>query len=411
MCWHLCCQPPINMLPADSTFDVIIAGAGAAGLSLAWHLSNEDHDLSIALIDKSFKSNNDKTWCFWDDSAILDPSILHFQWETIELRKNDSWVSQKLNTHHYNCIRSNRYQEFILQKIKSDRRIHLIESGITGLTSNENHAILSTRDGEFLAKHLFPSFKNQPEQNVIHPKANYLKQHFLGWDIKTNSDVFDPAVATLMDFNVDQNEGFAFVYVLPFSAREALVEITYFTGNVLPQKYYETSLQSYLRENWGICNANMSNEASFNVTRSEFGVIPMIDIPYGSANRVNIYPIGISGGLPKASTGYTFSRIQKDSKRITKALLDGTLRKNKSMSPLRYKYYDLLILHLLRINPAHVTDIFMQLFKSNDFDTMFDFLDENLTVPEELKIMSTVPKYSEFFKAMWETRSKVFLLN
>lgn len=400
------------MLSADSTFDVIIAGAGASGLSLAWHLSNEDHDLSIALIDKSFNPKNDKTWCFWDDSAILDPSILHFQWETIELRKNDTRVSQKLNTHHYNCIRSNRYQEFILKKIKSDKRIHLIESGITGLTSNENHAILSTRNGEFLAKYLFPSFNNQPDQNLIHSKANYLRQHFLGWDIKTNSDVFDPTVATLMDFNVDQNEGFTFVYVLPFSAREALIEITYFTGNVLPQKKYETSLNSYLLKNWGISNSNNSKQASsFNVTRSEFGVIPMIDIPYSSEKRDRIYPIGISGGLPKASTGYTFSRIQKDSKRISKALLDRTLSKNKSMSPLRYKYYDLLILHLLRVNPAHVTDIFMQLFKSNDFDTMFDFLDENLTIPEELKIMSTVPRYSEFFKAMWETRSKVFLLN
>jgi lycopene beta-cyclase len=399
------------MLPVDSLFDVIIAGAGASGLSLAWHLSNEDHNLSIALIDESFEPKNDKTWCFWDDNAILDPSILHFQWDTIELRMNNKRVSQQLNTHHYNCVRSNRYQEFILSKIQSDKRFHLIESGIIGVTSDENHAILSTKIGEFKARYLFPSFNNQPEQGLIHSRANYLKQHFLGWDIKTNEDVFDPAVATLMDFRVDQNEGFAFVYVLPFGTREALVEITYFTGSVLPQKHYETILKTYLFNNWGISYTESNEEiSSFEVLRSEFGVIPMIDIPYSSEKRNRIYPIGISGGLPKASTGYTFSRIQKDSKRITKALLEGTLSNNKSMSPLRYKYYDLLILHLLRDNPSHVVDIFIQLFKSNDFDTMFDFLDENLSLAEEIKIMSTVPKYSEFFKAMWETRSKIFLL-
>jgi lycopene beta-cyclase len=349
------------MNPGKSYFDVIIAGAGASGLSLAWHLSNEHHDLSIALIDQSFQLTDNKTWCFWDDNAIIDPSILHFQWDQIELRNEDSSVSRRLKKHHYNCIRSSRYQEFILEKLKSDNRFKLIESTITGMYSENNVAILRTRKGEFSAKYLFPSFNNQPDDKIIHSKATYLKQHFLGWDITTKNNVFDSRVATLMDFRVPQSDGFAFVYVLPFSPREALVELTYFTRDVLPQKHYETRLKNYLEQNWSLTiNPSIPN---YEVTRSEFGVIPMIDIPYSHETRDGIYPIGINGGLPKASTGYTFSRIQNDSKRITKAILEGNLIRKTNHSPWRYKYYDMLILHLLKENPEHVTEIFMTLFK------------------------------------------------
>jgi len=400
------------MLNDEFNFDVIIAGAGASGLSLAWHLSNEHHDLSIALVDKSFGPSNDKTWCFWDDNAIIDPTILHFQWDTIELRNNDTNIRQQLKSHHYNCIRSDQYQQLIINKLQADKRFQLVESGIIGLTSNQHHAILSTQSGELKAKYLFPSYNNQPAPSLIHNKANYLKQHFLGWDIRTKKDVFDPKVATLMDFRVPQIDGFAFVYVLPFNSREALVELTYFTRDVLPQKHYESRLHTYLQQNWSITTSKIHGTSiEFDIIRSEFGVIPMIDIPYAENKRERIYPIGISGGLPKASTGYTFSRIQKDSKRIVKALMEGNLEKKSTLSPIRYKYYDMLILHLLRNKPSHVVDIFMALFKKNDFDTMFDFLDENLSLPEEIKIMSTVPKYTEFFRAIWETRSKIFLLS
>ena len=50
-------------------FDIIICGGGAAGLLLAHGLVNNtafDH-LSIALIEKDQKNQNDRTWCFWEE--------------------------------------------------------------------------------------------------------------------------------------------------------------------------------------------------------------------------------------------------------------------------------------------------------------------------------------------------------
>ena len=47
-------------------FDYIIIGSGLAGLQLALSLSRDEYfqNKKIALLDKSSKTENDKTWCF-----------------------------------------------------------------------------------------------------------------------------------------------------------------------------------------------------------------------------------------------------------------------------------------------------------------------------------------------------------
>ncbi|PTM07000.1 MAG: lycopene cyclase, partial [Bacteroidetes bacterium] len=46
---------------------MIIAGAGASGLSLLWYITESDllKNRSILLLDRSLTPADDKTWCFW----------------------------------------------------------------------------------------------------------------------------------------------------------------------------------------------------------------------------------------------------------------------------------------------------------------------------------------------------------
>ena len=46
---------------------------------------------------------------------------------------------------------------------------------------------------------------------IRHP----LRQHFGGWEVTTQRPIFDPHVATLMDFDTEQFGATAFFYVLP----------------------------------------------------------------------------------------------------------------------------------------------------------------------------------------------------
>ncbi|HAO50811.1 MAG TPA: lycopene cyclase, partial [Runella sp.] len=48
-------------------YDFIIAGGGLAGLSLAYYMNQTVlRDKSILIIDQDTKSQNDRTWCFWE---------------------------------------------------------------------------------------------------------------------------------------------------------------------------------------------------------------------------------------------------------------------------------------------------------------------------------------------------------
>src|SRR5690606_16025772 len=57
-----------------------------------------------------------------------------------------------------------------------------------------------------------------------------LLQHFEGWHVRVERPAFDPSVATLMDFAAPQDLAIHFLYVLPYSPTEALVEATFFGG-------------------------------------------------------------------------------------------------------------------------------------------------------------------------------------
>ena len=62
-------------------FDIIIVGAGAAGLSLLYRLLNSSlKNSKILLLDKNPKNQNDRTWCFWEKKEGLFEEIVFKKW-------------------------------------------------------------------------------------------------------------------------------------------------------------------------------------------------------------------------------------------------------------------------------------------------------------------------------------------
>ena len=95
--------------------------------------------------------------------------------------------------------------------------------------------------GELIDSYLFNSIYNQ---NGVNRQSKYqlLQQHFVGWFIQTETPVFNPEQATFMDFSVAQKGNTRFMYVLPVSETEALLEYTLFSKELLPKEEYETEI-------------------------------------------------------------------------------------------------------------------------------------------------------------------------
>lgn len=375
------------------TYDIIIAGAGLSGLSLAWNLAKSGYEGNVLLIDNSFAPYNNKTWCFWSKERPFFAEIVYKKWRKAFFSAYTFDGFLYMNEYTYYCIRENEFKEYVLSELKKHSNFHLLEEGILDISGGKKKGVLVTKNSEtYIANHIFQSIikpDTAKKKNLKYP----LIQHFYGIEIKTEPGTFDAETFTIMDVDESYDEGYAFMYVLPYSHDTALIEYTIFSEKVLKKKFYRSKIKEYLFDKFGF------KKNDYEIIRKEFGKIPMDDRSYTPTLHPNVYNIGSIGGFSKPSTGYTFLRVQEFSKKLAFELMNGSDLNFKDPSKAKYRYYDKLLLHVLSTSTHDSRRVFMHLFKNNKIDRIFDFLNEDTTIIDDLKIMSSVP-YPPFFKAI-----------
>lgn len=378
---------------STSSYDYIISGMGCAGLSLAVQLSRSGltKNKRILLVDREQKNRNNRTWCFWETQPGPFESIVHRSWDKALFFGHDPISAfQKplpLNPYRYKMIRGLDFFTHCLHEIQQDPAFDILHEEVLSIGNNTAAAFCQTATQTYQANYLFNSILFEPP--TLRNGTHYLLQHFKGWVIRTADPVFDPSTPTLMDFRPDQQHGTAFVYVMPFSPTEALIEYTLFTENLLDQADYDAGLENYLRQQLGLTQWERIEE--------EFGIIPMTNHRF-TRQQGRILNLGTSGGRTKPSSGYTFTFIQKDTQQII-----NSLRKHNHPFRLvkesgRFHWYDSVLLHILakRRLPGHF--VFTELFRNNPAHRILRFLDNNSRLHEEVRIMASLPQWP-FMKA------------
>ena len=221
------------------------------------------------------------------------------------------------------------------------------------------------------------------EKPTLKSNQYFLQQHFKGWIIETAVPVFDANKPVLMDFRVGQDQGTTFVYVMPFSETQALIEYTLFNDRLLEQQQYDEGLKDYINRFLKI--------DLYKIIEEEFGVIPMTNYRFPSRNG-KIINIGTAGGQTKASSGYTFRFIQKHSAALVQQFVRfGNPFLKKPVSSPRFHFYDSTLLHILSYRQLSGERIFSDLFKKNKPQRVLRFLDNESSLKDELKIISSLP--------------------
>ena len=380
---------PQSFSHLNKQYDYIIAGMGCAGLSLAVQLKKKGLSAGkrILLVDREHKQQNDRTWCFWETNPGPFESIVFRKWNHAWFHSNTHSSLLDLSPYSYKMIRGIDFFQYCLSEISTSAEFDIIHGDVQSIKSTADGALLTINNEEFHSRYIFNSILF--EKPVIQPGEFYLLQHFKGWVIRTAEPFFNAGEATLMDFRPDQSHGTTFVYVMPFSATEALVEYTLFTASLLSQSDYETALRKYIRDTLGL--------VQYEILENEFGVIPMTNYRFKRRNG-NILNIGTAGGRTKASSGYTFRFIQKDTEEIIQSLEKTGHPFSTGSHSSRFNWYDSVLLNILSHNALGGDEIFTHLFRKNHPDKILKFLDNETTVSEELKILSTLPQWP-FMKA------------
>jgi len=368
---------------STESFDFIICGGGCAGLSLAYQfdIHPKFKNSKVLIIERENKNTNDRTWCFWEKEDGPFQEIVHHQWDNAWFYGPKYSKLLKLNPYSYKMIKGDRFYEFVKDKLSQNPNVTFLKTEVIDSQNDENEAIVKTKAGDFKGKYAFNSIPAKKGKKENH---HYLLQHFKGWVIKTADPFFNPDEPTLMDFRIHQKGQCRFMYVLPVSPFEALVEFTIFSEQHLEAEEYEIEIQNYI--------INFLKPDKYEIIHKEFGSIPMFSEPFEKGKGNRIINIGTAGGQTKASTGYTFTRIQRHSRQLVENIANsGNPTLSKGVLQARFELYDNVLLHVIAKNVVGGAKVFENLFKLNKPDAIFRFLDEDTHFLQEYRIMNTVP--------------------
>lgn len=377
-------------------YNYIILGSGLSGLLIAYRMANDAwfDEKSILIIDKEIKNQNDRTWCFWEEPNGEFDSILSKTWEKAFVANHDFQKSFDLNPYLYKMIRSSDFYQLVIDKIASKKNFSLLNDSITNWKTTQKLVEVTGEKGTYSTDFVLNSFLDV-NPILSQKKYPYLKQHFIGWFIKTKIEAFDDSEVTFMDFTIEQNGNTRFMYVLPTSKTEALFEYTLFSEDLLEKNEYEKAIEQYL-QNLGITD--------YEIVEKEAGNIPMTCFPFHKQNSERILFIGTAGGWTKASTGFTFFNSKIQSEKLVKFL-----KTNQDLIQFhqknRYWLYDLILLEVLHKNNKLGAQLFGTLFQKNSLQNIFQFLNEEGTLFSDLKVMLTLPKWL-FIKASFRALCK-----
>lgn len=365
------------------SYDIIIAGGGAAGLSLAYYLSLSDQfQRNVLIIDRDTKNRNDRTWGFWHRQPIIFNHLISRRFHQLEFISTNFERKFDIFPYQYSIIRGIDFYRHIQEHLRKFPQFQFLQANILRVTDQSGYALVNTDQGEFQAEWVFSSLYNEQEILKAVQSGLYLRQHFKGWFIRTSQPVFDPTSFRMFDFRTPQNGLMRFFYVIPWATNEALVEYTLFSENLLSPEEYDFALKNYIRDVLGL--------DAYEIVDTEFGIIPMTTYRFPVTSGKRIIHIGSAGGNSKPSSGYTFLRIQKHVSQIAHALHTSQSPVIDGNSPRRYRLIDSVLLNILKTRGHLAERIFTQLFSNNNIEHIFQFLDEEGGITNDLRIISSL---------------------
>lgn len=375
-----------------NAYDLVILGAGCAGLSLALNLAlNNEHTGRTLLVDRRECYTRDRTWCFFspDDRALVPRELISSQWTSGVIRTGNNSVRMDFGEKPYVLVDAYDFYAYAFRILENDQRF----SFALGRSVDDQDILVDADtsfvkiDGQLYRTGMLVDTRND---RLVGQTKPTLWQVFTGMEIMTDRSTFDPEAAVLMDFVKHDDHPISFLYVLPTSETQALVEYTVFSTSLIDPESLKPNLVESITSRLGV--------GRYDVIRVEQGAIPMGMI-WAKSNAKNRISSGLIAGAARPSTGYAFLRIQRWAKACSEWLLEHQRLVSMKDDPLLTKVMDKLFLKVLSGNSMSAETLFLELFKNTPTPSLIRFLNDEGGIRDHLRVISSLPK-SRFVGAL-----------
>jgi len=269
---------------------IVIAGGGLAGGLAALALAQRRPKTELLLIEQGKTFGGNHTWSFFDTdvpeekSWVLD-GIRASHWPEHEVRFPRR---SRIIAIGYNSIRSASLDEAVRAALRPDQ--YRLSAQIEAVEPN----LVTLADGELIAADAVIDARG-PRPT---PDLDLGWQKFVGryYRFPRPHGVSKPVI---MDATVDQIDGYRFVYQLPVSPTELLIEDTYYSASaVLDEQALSERIEQV---------ASRLNAGTPELLEEESGVLPVVlggDVErlWGEAK---VPRIGVCGGFFHPTTSYS----------------------------------------------------------------------------------------------------------
>ncbi|MBG6075874.1 lycopene cyclase family protein [Polaromonas sp. CG_9.11] len=397
-------------------FDIVIVGGGLSGLALAAELAQAEFSkLRVLVLEQRKSYVRDRTWSYWKT-----PHNAAHRYSHLERQQWSQWcVRQGVSTHQqasptvtkdgedgkatcYCTLDGDAFYSAAQSAIAKSGHVELrLGTSVRQIVGGDTPSV-ETSEGEVIqAAWVFDA------RPPIQTNENRLVQQFLGREITTNSDVFDPTMVELMHFQ-PSTAGLHFFYVLPYSPRNALIETTWISpASVKPD--FDTELQQFI--------ASFVGSAAYEVVYEEKGSLNL-SLSHTTPNHaLHVARLGRGAGTLRASTGYAFLETLAHSAQIAMSLKShagtGDL---KNWIPAAFKrhaideWMDTVFLTVLERDWSRSSWYFMQLFERLDAETMVAFLSGKASWRQRLLVtraLPTLPFSAQALSLLFKRASKL----
>ena len=367
-----------------ASVDVAIVGGGMSGLALACQIDRRNNlkqtrTIKSLVLEPRNRYQRDKTWCYWRrEAGHFDAAISH-SWSRWEIRSAGRVTTSSCTEMPYVRVDSGRYYECAVEQLARSNTVALNLGVSAGQIDREDQRLcIDTNQGQVRADRVIDT---RPRSI---PRGTLL-QHFYGWEIETDEDVFDPTTVTLMDFSAGSGDGVHFFYVLPFSTRKALVETTHFSKQRHREAQYHEELRGYLQQRFAL--------STWHICSKEHGVLPMAKRPaVKSTDEANVLTFGLHSDTAKPSTGYCYPHAQHQALGFAEWLSGFSNSLPPRARPSVARWLDGVFVSFLEHQAAQAPEVFFRLFERVQPAALVRFLSDGATLADYLRVVWAMPK-------------------
>lgn len=363
-------------------FDIIILGGGCAGLSLGMRLAKLGRECPrVAIIEKRERYVADRTWSYWASDSAQLKHLARAEWKKVAVNGEGKNLCIDCADVPYQAVDAGAFYDAAMKEIDANKNIIFYRGDeVKSVQKVDGLWEVGLNRGTLRGRQVVDT-RPAPVAERVEP---LMWQSFSGVEVECTDDLFDAGVATLMDFIEGPEGQVTFLYLLPYSRRRALIEITVFGRDLRNDDDLASILGEWVKK--------VSKSSSVKIIYREHYAIPM-GLPEVKRSKDESYVrAGIEAGGARASTGYVFQRIQRWAEESSERVRRRQPVRGHDTDPWVMRKMDQLFLRVLLRNPERGPELFVRLFAMRDPRSVIRFMHDEATLLDYLKIMCALPR-------------------